>query len=243
MLDAAQGPHCTRATARSSFPSDGADPARPLPRPARARSGTLPRGLRRLRRGLPDRTPSARTTQACSWISAAACSAPTAREPARTGAITFTPRLPPGRARRARTWSCGADGAAPWRGALTAGCLRLFGRSLKLRQVSAGGCNACEADVNVLGTMVFDLGRFGIQFVASPRHADGLLVTGPVTENMTLALEKTWAAVPSPKIGHRRGRLRHLRRPLPRPPRGPRRRRGDGAGRPLHPWLPAPPAD
>jgi Ni,Fe-hydrogenase III small subunit/ferredoxin len=77
---------------------------------------------------------------------------------------------------------------------------RLLGRSLKLRQVSAGGCNACEADTNVLGTLTFDLGRFGIQFVASPRHADGLLITGPVTANMKLALEKTYAAVPSPKI-------------------------------------------
>ena len=77
---------------------------------------------------------------------------------------------------------------------------KLFGRSLKLRQVSAGGCNGCEADVNVLGTIVFDLGRFGIQMVASPRHADGVLVTGPVTENMALALKKTWDAVPSPKI-------------------------------------------
>jgi Ni,Fe-hydrogenase III small subunit len=77
---------------------------------------------------------------------------------------------------------------------------RLFGRSLKLRQVSAGGCNACEADVNVLNTVVFDLARFGIQFVASPRHADGLLITGPVTENMKLALQKTYSAVPAPKI-------------------------------------------
>lgn len=77
---------------------------------------------------------------------------------------------------------------------------KLFGRSLRLRQVSAGGCNACEADTNVLGTVVFDLGRFGIQFVASPRHADGLLITGPVPENMKLALEKTYKAVPSPKI-------------------------------------------
>jgi len=77
---------------------------------------------------------------------------------------------------------------------------RLFGRSLKLRQVSAGGCNACEADVNVLNTVVFDLGRFGVQFVASPRHADGLLITGPVSQNMRLALEKTYAAVPAPKI-------------------------------------------
>jgi Ni,Fe-hydrogenase III small subunit/formate hydrogenlyase subunit 6/NADH:ubiquinone oxidoreductase subunit I len=77
---------------------------------------------------------------------------------------------------------------------------RLFGRSLKLRQVSAAGCNACEADVNVLGTVVFDLGRFGIQFVASPRHADGLLITGPVSQNMKLALEKTYQAIPPPRL-------------------------------------------
>ncbi len=77
---------------------------------------------------------------------------------------------------------------------------RILGRSLKLRQVSAGGCNACEADTNVLNTIGWDLSRFGIQFVASPRHADGLLVTGPVTENMRLALEKTYEAVPHPKI-------------------------------------------
>ncbi len=77
---------------------------------------------------------------------------------------------------------------------------RLFGRSLKLRQVSAAGCNACEADLNVLGTVVFDLGRFGIQFVASPRHADGIVVTGPVSENMRTALRQTYAAVPAPKL-------------------------------------------
>jgi Ni,Fe-hydrogenase III small subunit/ferredoxin len=77
---------------------------------------------------------------------------------------------------------------------------RLFGRSLKLRQVSAAGCNACEADLNVLGTIVFDLGRFGIQFVASPRHADGIVVTGPVSENMRQALLETYAAVPPPKL-------------------------------------------
>ena len=77
---------------------------------------------------------------------------------------------------------------------------RIFGRSLKLRQVSAGGCNACEADINVLNTAVFDLSRFGIQFVASPRHADGIVVTGPVTRNMREALLKTYEAVPDPKI-------------------------------------------
>ncbi|HTL52699.1 MAG TPA: 4Fe-4S dicluster domain-containing protein [Planctomycetota bacterium] len=77
---------------------------------------------------------------------------------------------------------------------------KLFGRSLKLRQVSAGGCNACEADVNVLSTVGWDLGRFGIQVVASPRHADGVLITGPVSQNMKSALLDTYAAVAAPKI-------------------------------------------
>ena len=84
--------------------------------------------------------------------------------------------------------------------ALEAKMLALFGRSLKLREVSAGGCNACEADTNVLSTVGFDLGRFGIQFVASPRHADGLFITGPVTENMRVALLKTYEATPAPKL-------------------------------------------
>ncbi|MBN2212309.1 MAG: NADH-quinone oxidoreductase subunit NuoB [Sedimentisphaerales bacterium] len=92
------------------------------------------------------------------------------------------------------------DGALKIPDLLDKNIKRLFGRSLKLRQVSAGGCNACEADTNVLDTVVFDLGRFGIQFVASPRHADGLLITGPVPENMHLALQKTYEAVPDPKI-------------------------------------------
>ena len=78
--------------------------------------------------------------------------------------------------------------------------VRLFGRSLRLRQVSAGGCNACELDINVLNTPVFDLSRFGIQFTASPRHADGIMVTGPVTRNMRDALLKTYEAVPEPKL-------------------------------------------
>lgn len=77
---------------------------------------------------------------------------------------------------------------------------RLFGRSLKLRHVAAGDCGGCAAELSVLGTVVFDLGRFGIQFVASPRHADGLVITGPVTANMVEALRETWAAVPEPRI-------------------------------------------
>lgn len=78
--------------------------------------------------------------------------------------------------------------------------LSLFGRSLKLRVVSAGDCNACASDVNVLSTVGWDLGRFGIQIVAAPRHADALLVVGPVTANMRLALQKTWDAIAPPKI-------------------------------------------
>lgn len=77
---------------------------------------------------------------------------------------------------------------------------KLFGRSLQLRQVSAGGCNSCEADTNVLTTPFFDLSRFGIDFVASPRHADGIHVTGPVTRNMKAALLATYEAVPEPKV-------------------------------------------
>jgi Ni,Fe-hydrogenase III small subunit/NAD-dependent dihydropyrimidine dehydrogenase PreA subunit len=77
---------------------------------------------------------------------------------------------------------------------------RLFGRSLKLRQVSAGGCSGCEAELVALGNVVFDLGRFGIQFVASPRHADGLVITGPVTHNMKSALLEAYRATPSPRL-------------------------------------------
>lgn len=76
----------------------------------------------------------------------------------------------------------------------------LFGRSLKLRQVAAGDCSGCAAELQALHNVVFDLGRFGIQFVASPRHADGLVVTGPVTDNMRAALQATYDAVPAPKL-------------------------------------------
>ncbi|MCD4743597.1 MAG: NADH-quinone oxidoreductase subunit NuoB [Desulfobacteraceae bacterium] len=77
---------------------------------------------------------------------------------------------------------------------------KLFGRSLQLRQVSAAGCNACEADLNVLATPFFDLARFGINFVASPRHSDAVVVTGPVSRNMKTALLTTYEAMPDPKV-------------------------------------------
>ena len=75
-----------------------------------------------------------------------------------------------------------------------------FGRSLKLRQVSAGGCNACELELNACSNINFDVGRFGIEFVASPRHADGVVITGPVSENMARALDICYEATPDPKI-------------------------------------------
>jgi len=77
---------------------------------------------------------------------------------------------------------------------------RLFGRSLKLRQVSAGGCNGCEAELAACGNVNFDMGRFGIDFVASPRHADGLVLTGPISENMAAALEDAYRSIAEPRI-------------------------------------------
>ena len=115
-------------------------------------------------------------------ISAAASSAANAtpRAPAMRLCSPETGGLPP---RSAPNWS--------WPGIASRGVealrrelRRLLGRSLRLRQISAGGCNGCEVEVNALGNVVFDSSRFGIEFVASPRHADGVLVTGPITANM-----------------------------------------------------------
>ena len=84
--------------------------------------------------------------------------------------------------------------------ALDARTRRLFGRSLRLRSVVAGSCGGCEAELNAMGNVVFDMARFGIEFVASPRHADGLVITGTVNRNMRDALLKTYEATPGPRI-------------------------------------------
>jgi Ni,Fe-hydrogenase III small subunit len=76
---------------------------------------------------------------------------------------------------------------------------RRLGRSLSIREVDAGSCNACELEIHALNNAFYDLERFGLRFVASPRHADVLMVTGPVTRNMREALERTWRATPDPK--------------------------------------------
>ena len=75
-----------------------------------------------------------------------------------------------------------------------------FGKSLKLRQISAGGCNGCELELNALSNVNFDMGRYGIEFVASPRHADGVVITGPLTNNMAAATDICHEAVPNPRI-------------------------------------------
>jgi Ni,Fe-hydrogenase III small subunit len=77
---------------------------------------------------------------------------------------------------------------------------RFFGSSLKLRQVSAGGDNSCELELNASNNVQFDISRFGIDFVASPRHADGVVITGPISENMAEPLERCYHAIPTPKI-------------------------------------------
>lgn len=84
-------------------------------------------------------------------------------------------------------------------GALESASRRRLGRSLSIREVDAGSCNGCELEIHALSNSFYDLERFGLRFVASPRHADVLMVTGPVTKNMREALERTYAATPNPK--------------------------------------------
>src|SRR5947207_7212858 len=97
--------------------------------------------------------------------------------------------------------SPGADEAAlaEFGAALERVARRRFGRSLAIRQVDAGSCNGCELEIHALNNAFYDIERFGLRFVASPRHADVLLVTGPVTQNMREALERTYRATPDPK--------------------------------------------
>jgi Ni,Fe-hydrogenase III small subunit/ferredoxin len=123
---------------------------------------------------------------------------PACEEACPEGAIRFTRdyRL----AMRTREELLAAGDVPKLAAALDERMRRVLGRALRLRQVSAAGCNGCEAELNASGNIQFDLSRFGIQFVASPRHADGIVVTGPVSENMRLATLKTWEAVPAPRI-------------------------------------------
>ena len=91
------------------------------------------------------------------------------------------------------------EAAAQLAEALGCSARRRLGRSLSIREVDAGSCNGCELEIHALNNAFYDIERFGLRFVASPRHADVLMVTGPVTKNMRTALERTYAATPSPK--------------------------------------------
>ena len=92
-----------------------------------------------------------------------------------------------------------AEGLAELAAKVDLAARRRLGRSLSIREVDAGSCNGCELEIHALNNPIYDLERFGLRFVASPRHADVLLVTGPVTANMREALERTYAATPDPK--------------------------------------------
>ena len=94
----------------------------------------------------------------------------------------------------------GDDAAISVARELSARARRLLGRAVAIREVDAGSCNGCELEISGLTGPVYDSERFGIHFVASPRHADLLLVTGPVTRNMEVPLRKTWEATPEPKL-------------------------------------------
>jgi Ni,Fe-hydrogenase III small subunit len=114
------------------------------------------------------------------------------------GALRFTQdcRM----ASRARGGLVGPGGEVELATALDESMRHLFGRSLRLRSVAAGSCNGCEGELVALGNVVFDLARFGVQFVASPRHADGIVITGAVSTNMRDAVYRTWEATPSPRL-------------------------------------------
>jgi Ni,Fe-hydrogenase III small subunit/formate hydrogenlyase subunit 6/NADH:ubiquinone oxidoreductase subunit I len=123
---------------------------------------------------------------------------PACTEACPTGAIQYQPEYAQSFRRREDLVLDGSE--AKLAEALDARMQKLFGRSLKLRHVAAGDCSGCAAELTALGNVVFDLGRFGIQFVASPRHADGIVISGPVTANMREALQIAYDATPAPKL-------------------------------------------
>jgi Ni,Fe-hydrogenase III small subunit len=114
------------------------------------------------------------------------------------GAVSFTREFR--MASSTRQGLCSMTGEVELAQALDERSRRLFGRSLRLRSVAAGSCNGCESELVALGNVVFDLARFGVQFVASPRHADGIVITGAVSANMSAALRATYDAVPDPRL-------------------------------------------
>jgi Ni,Fe-hydrogenase III small subunit len=183
-----------QGTRTSPFPRGGADfPERFRGLPVLDPHATAP---------APDPGPSALMTTAADGrpaLDVGACLfSPEEAVVSMAGTVTFTREYR--MATATRDGLVTPTGEVELAGALDERMRRLFGRSLRLRSVVAGSCGGCEAELVALGNVVFDLARFGVQFVASPRHADGLVITGAVSRNMRLALEKTYAATPEPRI-------------------------------------------
>jgi len=120
------------------------------------------------------------------------------------GAFEFTPYYKLSSRSREGLVVCGSEDGEAYRKRVmeraSREIRRLFGRSFKMREVSAGGCNGCEMELNACSNVNFDMGRFGIEVVASPRHADCILLTGPLSENMADAFRDAWEATPDPKL-------------------------------------------
>jgi Ni,Fe-hydrogenase III small subunit/formate hydrogenlyase subunit 6/NADH:ubiquinone oxidoreductase subunit I len=187
-----------QGTRTSAFPAGGAEfPDRFRGRPVRDPTkcdGTCPGCVR----GMPSELLTRGTGRAVELDVGACLFAPEEASTCAHGALDFTPehRM----ATRTRSALVSQDGEIELATALEGKMRRLFGRSLRLRSVAAGSCSGCEAELAALGNVVFDLARFGVQFVASPRHADGLVITGAVSVNMRDALHRTWEATPAPRL-------------------------------------------
>lgn len=187
----------TQGTRTSPFPAGGTDfPERFRGRPAldATRCGACDRCRDRMPSALLQVGPDGRAA-----LDLGACLfSPEEEEACPDGAIRYTTdhRL----AARTRADLLSPTGALPAPTALDHEARRLFGRSLRLRSVAAGSCNGCEAELVALGNVVFDLARFGVQFVASPRHADGMVITGAVSRNMRDAVYRTYEAIPEPRL-------------------------------------------
>jgi Ni,Fe-hydrogenase III small subunit/formate hydrogenlyase subunit 6/NADH:ubiquinone oxidoreductase subunit I len=187
-----------QGTRTSNFPAGEVD----FPERFRGRPGLDPArcddGCRECRDGMPSAALVVGPDGRASLDLGACLFAPEEAARCRRGAVSSSTdyRL----AARGRTELVTATGERPAIQALDTRARRLFGRSLRLRSVAAGSCNGCEAELVALGNVVFDLARFGVQFVASPRHADGLVLTGAVSRNMRDAVYRTWEAIPEPRL-------------------------------------------
>ncbi|HEX9581809.1 MAG TPA: NADH-quinone oxidoreductase subunit NuoB [Gemmatimonadales bacterium] len=187
-----------QSTATSPFPD------RPVPLPERFRGRPVfagdrcPEGCRDCRSRAPSEVITAGPDGAARLDLGACLFAPEEAAACPHGALRFTTEH--AMAARSRPALVTQTGAPEPLRVLDAAMQRLFHRSLRLRSVSAGSCNGCESELIALGNVVFDMARFGIQFVASPRHADGMVLTGAVSRNMHHALLQTYQAIPAPKL-------------------------------------------